>query len=129
MSEKIKNLFNCTVSEFAMLALMCCLVSASVSLQYYGAWTATAFTATVAGSLIFTGWIVWAVYVTVNKKTPALMERKKRLAIDTLNTLLFIYWISVNFSPALAIPWLVYGVWMLYAVMAAFYRTRDRQSA
>ena len=120
MSEKIKNLFNCTVSEFAMLALMCCLVSASVSLQYYGAWTATAFTATVAGSLIFTGWI---------KKTPALMERKKRLAIDTLNTLLFIYWISVNFSPALAIPWLVYGVWMLYAVMAAFYRTRDRQSA
>lgn len=51
--------FNSSVSEFAMFALLCCMISTIVPIQLNGVWTDLAVISSLAGGIILLAWLVW----------------------------------------------------------------------
>lgn len=111
MRNRIKNVFNSAVSEFSMLAIVCCMVMIAVTMQSNGAWTYVAGSASLIGGIVLFGWLIWLIYVFVKNKTVKEMAMKPRFVVESCSRLLLLYWIYIVTSPILALIWLVLIVW------------------
>ena len=112
MYDRIKHLFNSAISETAMLLLVCCLLTWTVSLRHYGQWNFVAICAAVAGFVILVSWIGWCIYVFAAKKDVREMPVAPRRIMEGCSGLLMICWILACGNAAFAWPWLIWFGWI-----------------
>lgn len=98
MTNKIRMIGNSSITEIAMLIIICCMCATTMSLKDSGAWDAVSITASLTGGLIVVALLIWATYVMLSGRTLKPMPRKPKLIVDCVSGALFVYWLFVSFS-------------------------------
>lgn len=111
MNNQIRNIFNSTASEVSILAIICCLISMSLSIESYGKWNIIAVVSTIIGALVLLWLLVWATIMLFSKKEVIEMPTKPRLIVESISRLLFLYWLYVTVGLLAAIIWWVLILW------------------
>ena len=115
MFNQIKNLLNNTVSEYSMMALVCCMLGNAISLAFSKEWTPLAVAFSLAGGIVLVSWLIWGSYVLISKKRLATMTPRKRLITETISYVLLLIWIYVvSESLLIVIPWALLFGWYEY---------------
>lgn len=115
MFNQIKNLFNNSVSEYSMMAIVCCMLGNAVSLSFSKEWTASAVAFSLAGGIVLVSWLVWGCYVLISKKRLVEMRPRKRLIVETISYVLLLIWVYVvSESILILIPWALLFGWYEY---------------
>lgn len=111
MNNQIRNILNSTASAVSILAIICCLISMSLSIESYGKWNIITMGSTIIGSLILFCLLAWATVMLVSKKEVREMSTKPRLIVETISRLLFLYWLYLTAGLIGAIIWGVLIFW------------------
>ena len=111
MNNQIRNIFNSIASEVSILAIICCLISMSLSIEFYGKWNTISVVSTIIGALVLLWLLVWATVMLFSKKEVKEMPTKPRLIVETIGRLLFLYWLYITVGLIVAIIWGVLILW------------------
>lgn len=111
MRNRIKNVFNSTVSEVAMLVIVCCLVVTTLPDGFGGAWNNMAVIAGIVGAAVFVGLLIWATVKLAAQKEVREMPVKARVIIESVSRLLLLYWFYIVGGPIIAAVWAVFILW------------------
>ena len=111
MNNQIRNILNSTASEVSILAIICCLISMSLSIGPYGKWNIFAVVSTIIGAFILLGLLVWGTIMLFSEKEVREMPTKPRLIVESISRLLFLYWLYVTVGLLVAIIWGVLILW------------------
>lgn len=68
MRNRLKNIFNSSVSEISMLVIVCCMITTNVSIKANGAWTDIAVGSSIVGGVVLFGLLIWATYKLIARK-------------------------------------------------------------
>lgn len=104
-------MFNSTVSEVAMLVIVCCLVVTTLPDGFGGAWNNMAVIAGIVGAAVFVGLLIWATVKLAAQKEVREMPVKARVIIESVSRLLLLYWFYIVGGPIIAAVWAVFILW------------------
>ena len=107
MVNRLKAIFNSRETVFAMLIIQFCLVCLVVNLQHSKAWTGPATAASLGGGIVLAAWLCWFAYVVITKKPVLEITGNAKRLTDTIDILLFLYWMASMMFPAIAFRWMI----------------------
>lgn len=87
------------------------------------------FAALLGIAVVFITWLIWFIYVIWAKRHLLPMNPKGYKILDTIDFVLFVYWILCWFFPVLIQTWcisILEVVWLASAIVA--YKFRDKSS-
>lgn len=130
--ERIKetNIMRNVWTQMAKITLMCGLLVFYASnkgddhcgLYFVG------FASLLGIAVVFISWLIWFIYVLCTKKRLAAMSQRGYKILDTIDFVLFVYWILCWFLPVLIQPWcisILEAVWLTSAIVAYKYRGKS----
>lgn len=111
MRNRLKNIFNSSVSEISMLVIVCCMITTNVSIKANGAWTDIAVGSSIVGGVVLFGLLIWATYKLIARKEVNEMPAKPRIVVETCSRILFGYWLYITAGLLFAMIWVAIMVW------------------
>lgn len=127
--ERIKrtNVLRNVWTQMAQITLICGLLvlyATNNSGEHCGLYF-VGFAAMVGIAVVFVVWLFWFLYVVWSKRHLAPMALKGYKILDSIDFILFCYWILCWFFPVLIQPWcisIIEAVWIASAVIAYKFR-------